>query len=123
MHHRASRAWANALAALALCCCTFAGPAAFAASAGQIEWALGGQGFGNTRNQPGQTKLNVTNASQLAVKWTATLHGDVSATPSVAGGVVYVPDWGVQVNGFPAAPPVGGGYLNAISQATGSIVW
>jgi polyvinyl alcohol dehydrogenase (cytochrome) len=28
------------------------------------------------------------------VKWTAPTHGDVSATPTVANGIVYFPDWG-----------------------------
>lgn len=123
MHLSRVRISTRAASALALGACALSGTIAYSSSAGQIEWALGGEGFSNNRNQEDQTKLSPANASQLAVKWTATLHGDVSATPAVTGGVVYVPDWGVQVGGFPAAAPTGGGYLNAINESNGAIIW
>jgi glutathione S-transferase len=123
LQYSLSPKWAGAVSALALASGALVQPTASAVSSGQIEWSLGGQGFGNDRNQADQTKLTPANASQLAVKWTSTLHGDVSSTPAVSGGVVYVTDWGVQVNGFPAAAPVGGGYLNAIDETNGAIIW
>ena len=118
MKSSGSPRWARALA-LALCSGIFGVTDALAASSGQIEWALGGQGFGNDRNQPDQTKLSPSNASQLAVKWTAQLHGDVSSTPAVTGGVVYVTDWGLQSFGVPS----GGGYLTALNESNGAIIW
>src|SRR5262245_3007591 len=91
----------NVARAIGLCACGLGATAVYAASSGQIEWAFGGQNLGNTRSQGDQTKLSPSNASQLAVKWTANLHGDVSSTPAVTGGVVYVTDWGRQFQGFP----------------------
>ena len=46
---------------------------------------------------------------QLAPKWVFTTHGNVSATPTVAGGLVYFPD--------------SGGYLYALHANTGSPLW
>jgi outer membrane protein assembly factor BamB len=49
------------------------------------------------------------NVGQLAPKWVFTTHGDVSATPTVADGVVYFPDFG--------------GYLNAVNAKSGALIW
>ena len=49
------------------------------------------------------------NVAQLAPKWVVALKGDISATPTVVGGVAYVPDWG--------------GYLTAVDTRDGSIIW
>ena len=46
------------------------------------------------------------NVDKLAVKWAFTTHGDVSATPTVANGVVYFPDFG--------------GYINAVERRHGA---
>jgi polyvinyl alcohol dehydrogenase (cytochrome) len=80
---------------------------ASAASQGN-DWPSAGQGVGNSRNQS-STPINSANASTLHIKWTASTHGDVSATPSEFGGVVYFPDWG--------------GYLNAVNANTGATLW
>jgi polyvinyl alcohol dehydrogenase (cytochrome) len=48
-------------------------------------------------------------ASRLAPKWVATTTGDVSATPVVADGAVYFPDWG--------------GRLWKLNAATGQVIW
>jgi polyvinyl alcohol dehydrogenase (cytochrome) len=63
----------------------------------------------NSRTQSAETKISSSNVGQLAVKWTAPTHGDVSATPTVANGVVYFPDWG--------------GYINAVNAQTGAVIW
>lgn len=59
------------------------------------DWPFGGQNTSNTRSQD-QKAVGVSNAGRLAVKWTAHLGGDVSATPALNNGAVYVPDWGTQ---------------------------
>ena len=73
------------------------------------SWLFAGQDATDTRNQPAETKISAANASQLAVKWVFTTHGDVSATPTVANGIVYFPDFG--------------GYVNAVNAKTGALVW
>jgi polyvinyl alcohol dehydrogenase (cytochrome) len=83
-----------------------AGPAAPAPGA---SWPSGGQNISNTHSNPAETKINADNAGQLAVKWTYTTHGDVSAIPAVVNGAVYFPDWG--------------GYLNKVDAATGAPIW
>jgi polyvinyl alcohol dehydrogenase (cytochrome) len=72
------------------------------------SWLFAGQDATNTRAQT-ETKISVANASRLAVKWVFTTHGDVSATPTVANGIVYFPDFG--------------GYVNAVDAKTGALVW
>jgi polyvinyl alcohol dehydrogenase (cytochrome) len=73
------------------------------------SWPFAGQDVTNTRNQGVETGISPVNAPDLAVKWAFTTHGDVSATPTVANGIVYFPDFG--------------GYLNAVNAKTGALVW
>ena len=72
-------------------------------------WAVAGQGADDNRYQPDETTINAANVAELAPKWVFTTAGDVSATPTVAGGVVYFPDWG--------------GNLYALNEATGREIW
>lgn len=80
-----------------------------AAATAPASWLFGGSDITNSRTQPAETKLSRDNVGGLAVKWTAPTHGDVSATPTVANGVVYFPDWG--------------GYINAVDANTGAVIW
>jgi len=80
-----------------------------ALAAGGGSWPSGGQNSSNTHGNADETKLNVNNVKNLAVKWAATTHGDVSAIPAVVDGAVYVPDWG--------------GYLNKFDAKTGATLW
>ena len=73
------------------------------------NWTVAGQNISNSRTQPSETVITPTDAAELAPKWTFTTHGNVSATPTVYGGIVYFPD--------------NGGYLNAISATTGRLIW
>jgi len=73
------------------------------------SWSSAGQNISNSRSQPLETEITAGNVAQLAPKWVFTTHGDVSATPTVDGGVVYFPD--------------SGGYLNAVNAKTGELVW
>ncbi len=78
-------------------------------SADAGDWPMFGQNVCNTRATSSAGSLSPTTASQLAVKWTYTTGGDVSATPAVVGGQIYVPDWG--------------GMVTRIDAATGQRVW
>lgn len=79
------------------------------AAAAQPLWMMGGQNYANTRYQANESTISASNASALKTAWIYTTHGDVSATPAVAHGTVYFPDWG--------------GYMNAVDAATGAQLW
>ena len=57
------------------------------------EWTMAGQNLSNTRNQSAESTLDAGSVARLKAKWVFTTGGDVSATPAVAGGALYVPDW------------------------------
>ncbi len=71
------------------------------------SWPMGGQNIADTRE--GTSQINTGNVKNLALKWTFTTHGEVSATPAVVDGAVYFPDWG--------------GYLNKVNASTGALIW
>ncbi|GAB7044499.1 MULTISPECIES: outer membrane protein assembly factor BamB family protein [Catenuloplanes] len=73
------------------------------------RWSMGGHDLANSRSNPGERVLGPRTAGRLAVDWTATTAGDVSATPAVADGAVYVPDWG--------------GTLQKLDARTGAVRW
>ena len=83
--------------------------AAAGALAGQDSWSMSGQGITNWRFQPGETDLAPGNVGSLAPAWVATLAGDISATPAVVDGEVYVPDWG--------------GKIWKLDAKTGAVIW
>jgi polyvinyl alcohol dehydrogenase (cytochrome) len=63
----------------------------------------------NTRHQPFERLIGPENVSRLALKWTATTVGDVSATPAVVNGAVYFGDFG--------------GMLWKLDAETGQVIW
>ena len=73
------------------------------------NWAMSGQSATDLRSQPSETKINTSNVNTLAPKWVFSTGGDVSATPTVVGNVVYVPDWS--------------GHFYALNAATGAVIW
>ncbi len=79
------------------------------ATASAATWTSAGNGATDNRYQPAERTISTANVGQLATKWVFTTHGDVSATPTVQGGVVYFPDWG--------------GYINAVNASTGALIW
>ena len=93
-----------AMAALALIPLSGAG-----AATGGANWTNAGGDSHNTRSQASESKLTVSNVSGLVQKWAFTTGGDVSATPAVYDGTIYVPDWA--------------GNLYAINAKTGAQVW
>src|SRR5438874_7034638 len=73
------------------------------------QWTLSGHDSANSRSQPNENVINSDNAASLQTKWVFTTDSDVSATPTVADGAVYFPDWG--------------GNLYAVQAKDGSLIW
>src|SRR6266566_2892509 len=84
---------------------------AMAQSGGAVpgQWPMAGQNIYDTHFQVAEHVISPANASRLAPRWTLTTAGAVSATPTVSGGVVYVPDYG--------------GKLWAVAAASGRVLW
>jgi polyvinyl alcohol dehydrogenase (cytochrome) len=83
--------------------------AAMPVRAQTAQWVTAGHDLSNTRSQPEETTITPANVSKLTTKWVFTTGGDVSATPTVANGSVYFPDWA--------------GNLYAVNAGTGKLVW
>ena len=94
---RGPREFGVALAVAIACCVGSAGVA------GAASWTTAGQNISNSRTQPQESLITATNVAELAPRWIFKTHGNVSATPTVYGGIVYFPD--------------NGGYLNAVAPA------
>jgi len=77
-------------------------------AAADDQWTMGGQNLGNWRNQD-DTGISPRNAAKLQTKWVFATGGDVSATPAVADGIVYFPDFA--------------GNFFAVDAKTGALVW
>jgi polyvinyl alcohol dehydrogenase (cytochrome) len=73
------------------------------------QWTTAGQNLGDTHFQAAEHVISPANVSRLAPRWTLTTSGNVSATPTVYAGTVYVPD--------------SGGTLWAVDAASGRAVW
>jgi polyvinyl alcohol dehydrogenase (cytochrome) len=73
------------------------------------SWRFWGGNISNTHSNPFEHTLTTKNVSQLEPKWTFMTGGDVSATPTVDSGSVYVPDWA--------------GNLFKIDRQTGEAIW
>ncbi|MGI5325137.1 PQQ-binding-like beta-propeller repeat protein [Actinomadura nitritigenes] len=99
--------------AAALAAALLALPSASAAPSGAVPyvagWTVAGQNPANTRYAATETVISPGNAARLKPRWTATLAGNVAATPTVSLGTVYVPDYG--------------GKLSAVDALTGAVRW
>ena len=76
---------------------------------GEGLWLSAGQNLKNSRFQSEEEKISPRNVARLAPKWIFSTDGEVSATPTVDGKRVYVPDWK--------------GKLYAVDRKTGLLVW
>ncbi len=72
-------------------------------------WPMAGENAHDTRSASHEHLLGPANISGLRPRWVLDTNGNVSATPTVVGGVVYVPDFG--------------GKLWAVDAATGRVKW
>jgi len=77
--------------------------------AGDGEWRVAGGNQADSHGSSLAWQIGPRNAANLAPKWMFTTAGDVSATPTVEGSALYVPDWG--------------GGLYRLDSATGTPVW
>src|SRR5215471_17310444 len=73
------------------------------------SWTLAGGNLENTHSSFSEQHLGPHNVSGMTPKWIFTTEGDVSATPTVEGDGLYVPDWG--------------GNLFKINARTGNVIW
>jgi polyvinyl alcohol dehydrogenase (cytochrome) len=73
------------------------------------DWPMYGQNVCNTLAQKNGGGISKDTVKNLTVKWVHMMAGDVSATPAVVGGDLYVPDWG--------------GMISRLDTATGTPVW
>lgn len=74
-----------------------------------LQWPNHGGGIKNWREADDECKISPKTAPNLNKKWTLSTGGDVTATPAIAGGVIYFPTWS--------------GELFAVKESSGSIVW
>ena len=100
-----SAAAAFALTAGAAAAAHGPGPGAFAAG----QWPVAGQNLSNTHDNAAEHQISPHNVGTLTPKWVLTTAGSVTATPTVFGGTVYVPDLG--------------GKLWAVDARTGTVRW
>jgi polyvinyl alcohol dehydrogenase (cytochrome) len=72
-------------------------------------WPFAGQNLFNTHSQSAEDQISPANVATLIQKWVLTTAGNVTATPTVYQGVLYVPDMG--------------GKLWAVSAGSGKVLW
>ncbi len=75
----------------------------------EAGWPSWGGNLLNTHDGGRESKISAANAGSLVQKWVFQTAGDVSATPTVDHGSVYVPDWG--------------GFIYRINADTGQAIW
>ncbi len=73
------------------------------------DWPSYNHDVCNTRSPTTAGGISTTTAAKLGVKWAYAAAGEISATPAVVGGQLYVPDWG--------------GMMTRIDTSTGMAVW
>src|ERR1039458_7232125 len=80
------------------------------------SWSFAGADLLNSHGQlspqaniNSPTQINPSTASSLKLLWSFATQGDISATPTVEPGGLYVPDWA--------------GMLYKINPATGALIW
>jgi polyvinyl alcohol dehydrogenase (cytochrome) len=71
------------------------------------DWSMFGADTTNASSNG--SSISNSNVSRLAVKWTVTTGGDVSARAAVVANVAYFPDWG--------------GNIWAVDTKTGQVIW
>ena len=73
------------------------------------DWPCSGRDVHKTRNTEDEHVLDSSRIAELRPLWTVTTDRNVTATPAVVDGLVYVPDFG--------------GSLWAVDAATGKVIW
>ncbi len=86
-----------------------AGAAPLDCSRDDADWPSYNHDVCNSRSPTTTAGLSPQTVAKLAVKWTYAAAGEISATPAVVGGQLYVPDWG--------------GMMTRIDAASGKVAW
>jgi polyvinyl alcohol dehydrogenase (cytochrome) len=74
------------------------------------DWPMFGQNVCNTNSQANAGGISTSTVGTLGVKWTYDAMGnDISATPTIVAGNVYVADWG--------------GSISKLDAQTGAVAW
>ena len=83
-------------AAASLVCVAWLGAVSAFASVSPATWpGWGGPLSGNQRQANAETIISLTSVGRLHMKWSAALAGNITATPTIEGGRLYVTDdWG-----------------------------
>ncbi|HET9644849.1 MAG TPA: PQQ-binding-like beta-propeller repeat protein [Burkholderiaceae bacterium] len=78
---------------------------------------MAGQNISNTRSL--NSALSTANAATLKLKWAyPNMPGDVSSTPALVDGALYITSW---PSGWPDMSA--GGYLTKLNATTGALIW
>lgn len=88
--------------------CLVAGALVSGTAAAQ-SWPTAGIDLRNSRYQTAETQISVKTAGNLRQLWALSTAGDVTATPAVVGGFIYVPD--------------SKGFIYKVNASTGAVVW
>jgi polyvinyl alcohol dehydrogenase (cytochrome) len=75
----------------------------------QHSWPSWGGNLENSHGSDSESAINTETVRDLKVKWQFTTGGDVSSTPTVEDGSVYVTDWG--------------GFIHRVDAETGKAIW
>jgi len=73
------------------------------------DWPMFGQNLCNTGSQGSAGGISPSTVGTLGMKWVYNAPGEISATPTVVGGSVYVPDWA--------------GNITKLDANTGTVTW
>ena len=74
-----------------------------AGGTGPSAWPLAGRDLGNTRSNPDEHVIGDGTVSQLQKRWSVPFSGNLTGTPSVVDGAVYLPDRSGTLTSFDAA--------------------
>ena len=73
------------------------------------DWKVSGRDDKNSRYQSEETRISAATVRNLALRWTLSTDGDVTANPTIDGDFLYFPD--------------SAGFLYKVNRATGTIAW
>lgn len=83
---------------IVLCSALFVAMLAAVSTAPNVTWwPFAGHDLFNTHSQPAEDQISPLNVATLVEKWELTTAGNVTATPTVYQGTIYVPDMGGQL--------------------------
>jgi len=109
MRVRSKRLRVGLLGAVALASLQLVLPAGSSVAAATSSWPMAGHDLSNSRNNPTETAIGTANVAGLVRQWSVDFPSNLTSTPAVAGGAVYLGDHA--------------GTLWSLSATTGSVLW